>query len=54
MLGQEWLIISHTIKTQLPVAFAIGFLLMAAYLVYRYRASVSILGWMRPTNKELD
>lgn len=54
MLGHEWHLISHYIKTHLPLVFAVGFLLICAYLVYHYRASISIPGWMRQTNKELD
>jgi hypothetical protein len=33
---------------------AVGLLLVAAYLVYHYRASISIPAWMRGVNKELD
>lgn len=54
MLGQEWHLISHYIKTHLPLLFGIGFLLATAYLVYHYRASISIPAWMRQTDKELD
>ena len=54
MLGQEWHLISHYVKANLPLVFVIGFLLVAAYLVYHYRASISRWGWMRQTNKELD
>jgi len=54
VLGQEWQLISRYLKAHLPLVFAIGFLLAAAYLVYHYRASISIPGWMRQTKKELD
>jgi membrane protein DedA with SNARE-associated domain len=54
MLGQEWHLISRTIKTNLPVVFGFGFLLVAAYLVYHYRASSMIPAWMRQNDKELD
>jgi membrane protein DedA with SNARE-associated domain len=54
MLGQEWHLISQTIKANLPLVFAIGFLLILAYLVYHYRASLAIPSWMRQTDKELD
>lgn len=54
MLGQEWHLISHYIKTNLPLVFAIGFLLILAYLVYHYRSSIQVPSWMRQTNKELD
>jgi membrane protein DedA with SNARE-associated domain len=52
VLGQEWHLISDYIKTHLPFVIAIGFLLIIAYLVYHYRASIP--NWMRQTNKELD
>jgi membrane protein DedA with SNARE-associated domain len=54
MLGQEWQLISQSIKTHLPFVFGIGFLLIAAYLVYHYRASLALPAWLRQTNKELD
>jgi membrane protein DedA with SNARE-associated domain len=53
-LGQEWHLISHYIKANLPLVFAAGLLLIPAYLVYHYRASIPIPNWIRPTNKELD
>jgi membrane protein DedA with SNARE-associated domain len=54
LLGHEWHLISQYIKTHLPLVFGLGFLLIVAYLVYHYRASISIPDWMRQTNKELD
>ena len=54
MLGQEWHLISHIIKANLPFVIGIGLLLVAAYLVYHYRTSISIPAWMRQTDKELD
>lgn len=54
LLGHEWKLISDFIKTHLPLVFTIGFLLIAAYLVYHYRASISLPGWVRPSKKELD
>jgi membrane protein DedA with SNARE-associated domain len=54
VLGQEWHLISRAIKTNLPLVFGIGFLLIAAYLVYHYRASLAIPAWMRQNDKELD
>jgi membrane protein DedA with SNARE-associated domain len=54
LLGHEWHLISQYIKTNLPIVFGIGFILIAAYLVYHYRASLAIPAWMRQTNKELD
>lgn len=54
MLGHEWHLISRYIKTHFPLVLAIGFLLVCAYLVYHYRASISLPDWMRKPNKELD
>jgi membrane protein DedA with SNARE-associated domain len=54
MLGQEWHLISRIIKANLPFVFVIGFLLVAVYLVYHYRASLTFPSWMRQTDKELD
>jgi len=54
ILGQEWYVISGTIKANLPFVFGLGFLLVAAYLVYHYRASLSIPSWIRQTDKQLD
>ena len=54
LLGHEWHLISEYIKTHLPLVFGLGFLLVAAYLVYHYRASLPIPSWMRQTNKELE
>ena len=53
MLGQEWHLISHYVKANLPVVFVIGFVLILAYLVYHYRTSIPV-PWMRQTDKELD
>lgn len=54
VLGHEWNLISDYIKTHLPLLFIVGFLLISAYLVYHYRASIRFSGWMRQNNKELD
>jgi hypothetical protein len=54
VLGHEWKLISEFIKTHLPLVFAVGFMLMAAFLVYHYRASISLPRWTRQRNKELD
>ena len=54
LLGQEWQLISRFLKTNLPFIFAAGFLFGISYLVYHYRASISIPGWMRLTRKEQD
>jgi membrane protein DedA with SNARE-associated domain len=53
-LGAEWQLISEYIKRHLPFVFMIGFSAIAAYLVYHYRASLRIPGWMRPSKKQLD
>jgi membrane protein DedA with SNARE-associated domain len=54
LLGHEWHLISQYIKAHLPLVFGIGFLLVAAYLVYHYRASLTIRSWMRQTDEEMD
>lgn len=54
LLGHEWHLISEYIKTHLPLVFFLGILLVVAYLVYHYRASISIPSWMGQTKKELD
>jgi len=54
VLGHEWQLISDYIKTHLPLVFMLGILLISAYLVYRYRASLPVPGWMRQNNEELD
>jgi membrane protein DedA with SNARE-associated domain len=52
-LGHEWKLISEYIKTNLPLIFAGGGLIVLAYLVYHYRASIPSLGRMRQ-NRKLD
>lgn len=54
VLGHEWRLISEYIKTHLPLVFLAGFLLIAAYLLYHYRESLPIKGWMRQSKEELD
>jgi membrane protein DedA with SNARE-associated domain len=54
VLGHEWKLISEFISTHLPLVFAIGFVLVAGFLVYHYRASISLPRWTRQRNKELD
>lgn len=53
-LGHEWHLISEYIKTHIPLVFTVGFLLVVAYLVYHYRASLPIWTWRRQNNNELD
>jgi membrane protein DedA with SNARE-associated domain len=53
VLGHEWKLISEYIKTHLPLIFAGGALVVVAYLVYHYRASL-LTAWMRINNKELE
>lgn len=53
-LGHEWKLISDYIKTHLPLILFLGILIGTAYLVYHYRASLHLSGWMRQNNKELD
>lgn len=52
VLGHEWKLISEYIKTHVPLVLAVGLLLVAAYLVYHYRASLPVFGWMRDYKKE--
>lgn len=54
ILGYEWRLISEYIKTHLPFIFISGFLVLVAYLMYHYRASLPILGWIRSNNNRLD
>lgn len=55
VLGHEWMLISEYIKTHLPLVFMLGFLAMASYLVYHYRAHIPVLAWIRAgTNKSLE
>ena len=54
VLGHEWRLISEYIKTHLPFVFFVGILLIAAYLMYHYRETLLIKGWMRQNNEELD
>jgi len=54
VLGVEWRLISEYIKTHLPFIFASGFLVLVAYLMYHYRASLPTLGWIRSNNNRLD
>jgi membrane protein DedA with SNARE-associated domain len=53
-LGQEWQLISEYMRRHLPLVFVVGVLLVALYLVYHYRASFPLPGWMRQKNKQLD
>jgi len=54
MLGHEWMLISDYIKTHLPLILISGLLVIVAYLVYHYRASLSNFWWMRQNNKKLE
>ena len=54
VLGHEWHLISEYIKTHLPLVFTAAFLLTAGYLVYHYRHSIPISGWMRQSKKETE
>lgn len=54
ILGHEWMLISDYIKTHLPLVFALGFLVMASYLIYHYRAHIPVLAWIRSNHKRLD
>jgi membrane protein DedA with SNARE-associated domain len=54
VLGQEWHLVSGYIKRHLPLIFAIGLLMVSAYLLYRHRASLPIPRWIRQNNEELE
>jgi membrane protein DedA with SNARE-associated domain len=54
ILGVEWMLISDYIKTHLPFIFALGFLVMASWLVYHYRAKILSLAWVHSKIKRLD
>lgn len=54
LLGHEWHLISDYIKSHLPLVATVGVLLILAYLVYHYRASLPLKGWIRQNNQELD
>jgi membrane protein DedA with SNARE-associated domain len=54
VLGHEWRLISDYIKTHLPLVFGVGLLLVVVYLIYRYRESLPIKGWISRSNQELD
>lgn len=54
ILGHEWMLISVYIKTHLPLVFTLGFLAVASYLIYHYRAHISAFAWIRTNNKRLD
>jgi membrane protein DedA with SNARE-associated domain len=54
LLGQEWHLIGYYVKANLPLVLVFGFLLIIAYLVYHYRASIPMPNWLRQTNKELE
>lgn len=54
LLGHEWHLISDYIKTHLPLVFTLGFLIIVAYLVYHYRASLPLSGMTRQSKEELE
>jgi alkaline phosphatase len=54
ILGHEWQLMSDVIKTHLPLVLLFGFLLISAYLLYRYRASFPIQAWTRGSNKDWE
>lgn len=53
-LGHEWKLISEYIKTHLPLVLIIGILLVSAYLVYHYRASLPLGMWRHQNHNELE
>ena len=54
LLGHEWNLISKYIKAHLPMVFTAGFILIVVYLLYHYRASIAIPGWLRKKKEELE
>lgn len=54
ILGHEWQLISETIKTHLSLIFILGFLIITAYLVYHYRASLPLPARKRRINEEME
>lgn len=54
VLGHEWHLISGYVKTHLPLVLLFALLSLAAYLVYHYRASLPLAGWIRQDNKEQE
>ena len=54
VLGHEWQLISEYIKTHLPLVLTVGVLLVAAYLIYHYRAALRLAEWIRPGREELE
>ena len=54
ILGHEWMLISDYIKIHLPLVFMLGFLVMASYLIYHYRARIPAFEWICSNNKRLD
>ncbi len=54
VLGHEWMLISDYIKTHLPLVFMFGFLAVASYLLYHYRARIPALAWIPSNKKRLD
>jgi len=53
-LGHEWMLISDYIKTHLPLVFTLGFLVIASYLIYHYRAQIPALVRIGKKTKGLD
>ena len=54
ILGHDWMLISEYIKTHLPLVFTLGFLAMASYLLYHYRARIPDMAWIRSRYQRLD
>jgi membrane protein DedA with SNARE-associated domain len=54
VLGHEWQLVSNYIQTHLPLIFLAAVLLLATWLLYRYRKSLPPLSRMRRGRKELD
>ena len=54
ILGHEWMLIGGYIKANLPLILLLVFIMLASWLIYHYRASISIFGWIHSNNKRLN
>jgi membrane protein DedA with SNARE-associated domain len=54
VLGHEWRLIIEYIQTHLPLVFIVILVFVSAYLIYRFRGSLPISGWIRQKKEEFD
>ena len=50
LLGHEWMLISHYIKTHAPLVFALIAVTGGAYLAWHFRQRLAALTWMKTKN----